>query len=263
MLRAVVVSHRSRATLGRCLASLGATPVTVVDNASDDGSAELVERDFPAARLLRSERNLGFGAACNLATREGGADAWFFLNPDAWLVQGTPGDLARRLEQDPGLGAVAPRLVHPDGRPQFVWSTDRGLAGEALQLVRNRFEDRAWNHGAFPRLWRRLVGPGWFSAAALCVRARAFEEIGGFDEGYFLYFEDADLCLRLRRAGHRLDLVPSVVVAHERGGSGAPSHHYRASQRRYYELHRPRWERWVLERWLARREEEGADGTRP
>lgn len=260
-MRAVVVTHNSGSTIARCLRSLAGVETVVVDNASEDRTRDIVGAEFPGVQLVASGKNLGFGAGCNLGVAEAGgsgaadSSSWLFLNPDAWLLEGSPWALEQRLGSEPGMGAVSPALVYPDGRPQFAWSTDRGLLGEALQKLRNPFEAQGWNHGLLPRLWRRLVGPGWLCGAALCVRAEAFEAVGGFDEGYFLYFEDADLCLRLREAGWSLGLEEKVIVAHAGGGSGGGSteRHYRDSQRRYYSLHRPRWEQRVLERYLARR----------
>lgn len=266
MISALVVSYNTRGELRRCLerlaAELGPDDETiVVDNASDDDSAAMVERDFPACRLLRLPENLGFGAANNRGAEAARGDALLLLNSDAWLAPGALDLLRRRLDEDERLALVAPQLRYPDGRLQFAWSPETGVLGEAIQMARNRFEDRPWCHGALRRLLRTFLGPGWYSAACVLVRKAAFDQVGGFDEGFFLYFEDVDLSRRLRRAGWRLTLEPGATAFHVKGASrGEPEAvgtasdlAYRRSQVRYYRLHRPVWEYRVLRRRLRRK----------
>jgi GT2 family glycosyltransferase len=258
VISAVVVSYQSAATLGRCLASLpppepGRCELLVVDNASTDGSLELVRREHPGARLLALAANVGFGAAVNRAAAEARGDAMLLLNADAWLMPGALDALARRLASRPRLAWVAPRLVYPDGRPQFAWEPEVSLLGEAARKLRNRFESRQWSHTVLPRVLRPL-GPGWFTAACALVRREAFRDVGGFDERFFLYFEDTDLCLRLRRAGWELAQEPAARVVHVSAGSGggaAAAAAYRQAQLAFYAAHRPRWEGWVLRRYLG------------
>ena len=298
----VVVNHNAGPHLGHCLERLRAVAdewrmrsarleTVVVDNASTDGSLEAVrelddQEPAPAMRLIASARNLGFGAACNLAARETAGRYLLLLNPDAWIDAMSLQRLVEALEADSRLGVVAPGLHYPDGSLQSGWAPPVGVVGEAIQKFRNRFEGRAWNHGLLPRLLRPLLGQGWFSAACLLVRRRAFEEVGGFDEGFFLYFEDADLGLRLGRAGWRQRQVEQARARHirgvttsgrtvegrcpreERGGRRRPEltvdveREYRASQLRYYRLHRPRWEGRYLRRRLRRRYGTLEDGAR-
>jgi N-acetylglucosaminyl-diphospho-decaprenol L-rhamnosyltransferase len=261
MISVVVVNHDGAPLLARCLGSLAPPPgeeveAIVVDNASGDCSPELVRRRFPAVRLLALPDNVGFGAAVNRGAAVARGEALLLLNNDAWLAEGCLAALAARLAGDPGLAWVAPRLSYPDGRPQTVWSPDVGLLGEAVQLVRNGLEGRAWNHGALTRCLQTVLGPGWYTAACALVRREAFEAVGGFDEGFFLYFEDSDLCLRLRRAGWRLAQEPAARASHAltRGWrSGRVELEYRRSQLRFYALHRPRWEAAVLRRYLRAR----------
>jgi GT2 family glycosyltransferase len=259
MISALVVAYDSGATLGRCLASLpppspDRLEIVVVDNGSSDGSMAEVRRENPAARVLELGANLGFGAAVNRGAAEARGDELLLLNADAWLLPGALEALERRLVADPHLAWVAPRLYYPDGRPQFVWEPQVGVLGEAARKVRNRFERREWSHTLLPRALTVLLGPGWFTAACALVRHTAFDEVGGFDERFFLYFEDSDLCLRLRRAGWRLALEPAARVVHVSAGSGggrAAAAAYRRSQLAFYEQHRPRWARRVLRRYLG------------
>lgn len=269
----LVVNYNAGPHLGHCLERLcevakewpapdAGLEIVVVDNASTDGSLEAVrklEDPAPAVRLIASARNLGFGAACNLAARETAGRYLLLLNPDAWTDAASLRRLVDALDADARLGVVAPSLHYPEGSPQFVWAPPVGIVGEAIQRFRNRFEGRAWNHGLLPRLLRPLLGQGWFSAACLLVRRSAFEEVGGFDENFFLYFEDADLCLRLAK-DWRQRQVKGARAWHLRGvTTGRPGNRllsaeverfYRASQLRYYDRYRPRWERSYLRRRL-------------
>ncbi len=265
MISVLVVNRNGAQWLERCLGSLGEplpedVEVVLVDNASTDGSLELVRRRFSHARVLRMAHNVGFAVANNLAAACSDGDALLLLNNDAWLAEGSLARMRGRLESDPGIGLVAPRLLSPEGRPRFVWAPDRGLLGEALQRLRNPFEGRAFNHGPVERLLRALLGPGWYTAACVLVRRRAFDEVGGFDPSFFLYFEDADLCLRLRERGWRLAGEPAAVAVHAGGAAArdpATELRYRQSQVHFYEKHRPLAERRLLRRYLDRRYPEG------
>ena len=284
---ALVVNHNAGDWLRLCLESLQAIAeawraddagkpgsragleAVVVDNASVDGSTAAV-REFESAaspalpvRLIEAGRNLGFGAACNLAAAKSAGRHLLLLNPDAWIDEESLRRLVEAQESDQRLAVAAPSLLYADGSRQFVWAPPVGVLGEAIQRFRNRFENAGWNHSLLPRLLKPSVGAGWYTAACLLVRRSAFEEVGGFDEEFFLYFEDADLCLRLQRAGFRQRLVAEARAWHVRGAvTGADRERrltpgverfYRASQLRYYDVHRPGWEGAVLRRRLRRR----------
>jgi len=259
VISAIIVNHNGRGHLQRCLESLAcsgqALEVLVVDNASTDGSLDLLREDFPQVTLLEQDRNLGFGAANNLAAAAAGGEALLLINADAWLEEGALEHLAARLASHDRNGLAAPRLLYPDGRRQFAWSPERGAMGEALQLLRNRFESSAWAHGPLARVLSRLAGRRWYTAACVLVRTDAFREVGGFDERFFMYFEDVDLCVRLEAAGWRLVEEPKAVARHGGGFARHPEVDdlYRPSQLRYYAIHRPRWERRLVERRLRRR----------
>ncbi len=261
MISIILVNYDGRDHLRNALERLGPPAgnvheVVVVDNASSDGSATMVAEEFPFARLLALEQNLGFGAANNRGAEVVPGDDLLLLNSDAWLDEGALEALAKELTEDPAVAAVVPDLRYPDGRRQFAWAPETGVLGEAMQMLRNRFEDRPWAHRVPPPWMRPLLGPGWVSAACVLVRRLAFDQVSGFDEDLFLYFEDVDLSRRLRLSGWRFAIAGGAVAYHVKGGS-RPSRRgeieYRRAQLYYYRKHRPRWENRYLRRRLRRK----------
>jgi GT2 family glycosyltransferase len=254
----IVVAYNSRDTIEQALQSVvdstiaDEMEIVVVDNASSDGSAALVRQRFPSCRVIEPGENLGFGRACNVAASETQSEYILLLNPDAWVEPTCVERLRAAMVADEKLAWAAPRLFYPDGRPQFNWAPTISIFGEAVQQLRNRFESRACVHGAVPWVLRAMGSRGWYTAACGLVRRRAWNDVGGFDPGFFLYFEDADLGVRLRKAGWLAAPVESAVALHDRRKPGAASEtlvRYRESQLRYYRLHRPRWEnRYVVKR---------------
>lgn len=245
----VIVSYNTREDVLDALRSLRATDAgpletIVVDNASADGSADAVRAAFPEVTLIRNAGNVGFGAACNQALRVARAPRVLLLNPDARLLPGALAALLGRLEAERDLGAIAPLTRNPDGTPQVSFGPALGLVSEWRQRrlvdgVRRR-DPRAL--AAAGALVRRERSPDWLSAACLLLRTQALREVGGFDEDYFLYEEDADLGLRLRRAGWRLLHFPGAEATHVLGGSTgqAPARtrlHYQRSHLVYYRKH--------------------------
>ena len=250
MISVLVVNHDGRDHLRHCLERLAAQrdsygEIVVVDNASTDGSAEMVRESFRACRLVALDDNVGFGAANNRAAKAARGGYLLLLNSDAWLGDGALPHLAAALDADPGLALAAPELRYPDGRRQFAWAPETGVLGEALQMLRNRFESRRWAHRLPPRWLRPFLGPGWYSAACVLLRREAFEAVGCFEEDIFMYFEDVDLSRRLRLAGWKLATVPEAVAYHVKGGSRRSDRgeiEYRRAQLYYYSKHRPAWE---------------------
>jgi N-acetylglucosaminyl-diphospho-decaprenol L-rhamnosyltransferase len=223
---AVVVSYNAREHLLRCLRALepdAALPleVIVVDNASADGSAAAVREAFPAARVLEAGANLGFSRANNLGIREAEAPYVLLLNPDAELRPGSITALVGLLEEHGDIGIAGPRTLSGDGSPQvsFGEGLTPFLEWRQQALVRGV---RARRPEALSRA-REAAGaqsePGWISGACMMARRSALLAVGGFDEAFFLYEEDVDLCLRLRRAGWRIVFTPTAEVVHHLGRS--------------------------------------------
>jgi hypothetical protein len=259
MISVVIANHNGEEHLARCLGSIDGselvTEVLLVDNGSRDGSLDVVTSRFPSVRILEQKTNLGFAAANNLAAEQARGEALLLLNVDAWLAPRALELLFARIEADPGLGLVAPRLRYPDGGLQFTWSPARGILGEVMQRLRNPFETNSLVHGRLARAFARLAGRTWYTAACVLVRTTAYRAVDGFDDDFFMYFEDVDLCIRLEKAGWRLTQEPRAIVTHVGGfkrSEGVDSL-YRPSQLRFYRTRRPAWESRYVEMRLRRR----------
>lgn len=232
-----IVTFESAAHLRRCLAGLpGEARAIVVDNASTDGSADLGAE--LGAEVIRNPDNRGFAAAANQGARVGEGEAILFLNPDAVIDADNLALLTAALHEAPRVAAVAPRLVHPDGRDQRAWwplPSPRETWREALGLHRLR-PATVDADGTVPF----VVG------ACLLVRRSAFEQLGGFDERFWLYGEDADLCRRAWEAGWQVRLVPGARAGHVGGASaegapGAAFEHFQRGAEHFIGKHHGRW----------------------
>jgi GT2 family glycosyltransferase len=223
-----IVSWNTRDLLERCLRSLqpyaerGTAEVWVVDNASSDGSAELVRERFGWVNLIASEENLGFGRAVNLVAERTSTPWIATANADIALRPGAIEALLEAGERDPGAGAIAPRLVVPNGDTQhsvFAFPTIPFAFVVATGLFRlsRKLADRC----ALPGHWdsERARRVPWAVAAFLLVRRKAWDEVGGFDERQWMYAEDLDLGWRLRQAGWATRYEPSAVVDHANAAS--------------------------------------------
>jgi len=208
----VVVTHQSRPTLQAALDLLPAEArVVVVDNASSDGTLDVASP--VAAQLVRNAENRGFAAAANQAAKLGRAEVLVFLNPDARIDKESLDMLVAELDSFPRVAVAGPRLVGIDGAPQRAWwpfPSPLATWVEALGLhrLRRRTEGR---HGEVPF----VVG------ACMAVRRRAFEELGGFDERFWLYGEEADLCQRAWLRGWQVHFVAGATATHVGGASAA------------------------------------------
>jgi N-acetylglucosaminyl-diphospho-decaprenol L-rhamnosyltransferase len=250
---AVVVNYEAGAALRRCVESLladtsaGAAPrVVVVDNGSSDGSAAAVEHAFPAVTVLHPGQNLGYARAANLGIRATDAPVVAVCNPDLEVGDGTAAAMLSRFAAEPDLAAAGPMIRNPDGTiypsaravPHLRDAVGHGLFG----LVRptNRFTRRYRQLDADPRRRRDV---DWVSGAAVWLRRDAIAGVGGWDERYFMYVEDVDLCWRLRRAGWRVGYEPAGSVMHVRGATTA-RHPYRMIAEHHRSLLRFAARRW-------------------
>jgi N-acetylglucosaminyl-diphospho-decaprenol L-rhamnosyltransferase len=225
----VVVSFNTREVLRACLESLRAAEVleiVVVDNGSTDGSVEMVRRDFPRVRLVEAA-NRGYGAAGNLGFRATTSEYVLLLNSDTVVEEGGIEALGEYLDQQPRAAVVGPRLRNPDGSLQPSCSAFLGTFRLTLEKspLGKLLAHLPWIRNNVLLLWSphdRARRVPWVLGAALAVRRSAFEAIGGFDESYFMYAEEADLCYRLRREGWETHFAPVTDIVHLGGASTAP-----------------------------------------
>lgn len=257
----LIVSYDTSDLLRRCLASLAdADEIVVVDNGSSDGSVEMARHEFPDVVLVASGVNRGFGAGVNEAARHATSDCFLLLNPDAQIGPGSLPQMVELLAQRPGAGAIGFRQVDAAGVFQLSFGPAPSLLLEFVRMVVQRRLDRGDVRLArfIDHCFSRPCRVPWVTGSSLLLRREAFEAVGGFDEGYFLYFEDADVCQRLSSRVGPIWYDPTVTVVHHRGASAVGRRrevmrHYRASQRRYWQQHGGRISAWLVDRYLGRR----------
>jgi N-acetylglucosaminyl-diphospho-decaprenol L-rhamnosyltransferase len=260
----IVVSYNSAADLPMSLGSLERLPVSrtiVVDNSSTDASLQIASR---YTSEVLSMPNVGFGKAINAAVAYApDADAYLLLNPDCALTPEGYAPLCQALETDPGLGVVAPLMRYPDGRLGISSGPEASVAKEWLAALRvDHLVPRRLKSALLrSRLLRRRIpmlayldtGPSdpirevaWVSGFCMLIRATAWRSVGGFDPDFFLYFEDVDLCKRLRRHNWTVASVGTSIADHRESTSTSAvgkNPLYRSGMVVYFNKHGKRVER--------------------
>jgi GT2 family glycosyltransferase len=206
--------------------------VILVDNGSTEPGALSWTSGFPSLQVHRLAGGRGFGAANNEGARAANGEFLLFLNNDSVIIQEVLNPIERYFRAHPACGAIGLGLLNADGTPQNSVGKWPSILNEwKMKHHRKLYSEDEYN------------SVDWVTAAAVAVRREVFERIGGFDERFFMYFEDADLCRRIRNAGWEVHFVPSVRVIHLKGGSqerGMPPairFEYRRSQLLYYCSH--------------------------
>jgi N-acetylglucosaminyl-diphospho-decaprenol L-rhamnosyltransferase len=229
----VIVSYNTREWLATCLGSLPAASkehtyeVIVVDNASRDGSADVVAEEFPQARLVRNEENVGFGRAVNQGAALARGAYLLLLNPDGYLAAGALDALVRFASDNPQYVIVGGRTVTPSGEldPRSCWAAPTlwSLWCSATLLSTLRPGSPWFDPEAMGRFHRDHARPvDIVTGCLLLVALPDWRKLGGFDERYFVYGEDADLCLRATaQTGRRCAITPEAVMVHAVGASSA------------------------------------------
>jgi N-acetylglucosaminyl-diphospho-decaprenol L-rhamnosyltransferase len=230
----VVVNYESGEALGHCVASLSAespAELVVVDNGSTDGSIEALRARFPDVAVLVTGQNLGYGAAANRGAAATTAATVLVCNPDLEVRPGALATLFEALESHHRLAVVGPLIRNPDGGrypsarrfPSMVDAAGHALLG--IFAPDNRFT-RSYQQPHLGSGEAELQVVDWVSGACFLIGREAFESVGGFDETYFMYAEDVDLCWRLGRNGWHVAYVPGAEVTHVQGVS-TDRHPYR------------------------------------
>jgi GT2 family glycosyltransferase len=254
----VIVNHNTRDQLRACLDSIqydAQREVIVVDNASCDGSVEMVRTDYHWVTLVANQMNPGYGAGANQGIARSNAEYVLLLNSDTRLEPGALGALEHYLDQHTPVAIVGPRLANIDGTlqascypfptPGNVFLEESGF-GRWIRLV-------PFLRGTYLRTWshNRARSVPWVLGAALAIRREAFEEVNGFSELFFMYYEEVDLCYRLRGAGWQVHFAPVTTVTHVGGASTKQRRvemivQVYASLKQFYRRHYSRLQRILL-----------------
>ena len=229
VISAVIVNYNAGHFLRDCLDSLLACPleieIIVVDNASADGSLDALVAS-PKLTIIRNSQNLGFSAGCNVGIKVASADHLLFLNPDCTFLPGTITQLLGYLKTHDQVGMVGGLLVDPDGTEQA--GGRRAVPTPWRALVRaigltcfsgrwpKLFDDFHLHKQPLPK---EPIEVEAITGACMLIKRGALENVGLWDEGYFLHCEDLDYCMRFRENGWKIAFVPGAMIVHERGGS--------------------------------------------
>jgi GT2 family glycosyltransferase len=249
-----IVSYNTRELLQRCLTSIQLAAkhddvrvqVVVADNGSTDGSLEMVAQEFPSVERLELKENLGYGRANNKAFEKATGRYFFILNSDTEVPPGSLRNLLEFLDDNPKVGALGAKLVLPDGSTQISWAREQGLLWvicEQFYLDRLPFIKQLIFGSTHAGSHDRIRRVDQVCGAALLVRSEVFKEVKGFDPAFFMYYEDTDLCIRIRRAGHDIFFLPSAPILHHLGGSSQDAQQRAQmiasyNQSRYYYFYR-------------------------
>jgi N-acetylglucosaminyl-diphospho-decaprenol L-rhamnosyltransferase len=231
---AVIVNYESGPALVRCVEGIRSEAtggLVVVDNGSTDGSLDDVRHRFPEVEVLTTGRNLGYGAAANRGVAATTAEFVLVCNPDLEVGPGALATLARALSDRPECGVVGPLIRTSDGArypsarrfPSLVDAAGHALLG--IFAPDNRFT-RSYQQTHLDQAGDQPLTVDWVSGACFLARRTAFEQVGGFDEAFFMYLEEVDLCWRLADAGWKVAYVPAAEVTHLQGVS-TERHPYR------------------------------------
>lgn len=260
-LSVIIVNWNARDCLSECLTSIEQQSVDllletwVVDNGSTDGSVELIRARFPWVKLLVNQENQGFARASNQAVSLAKGRYLLFLNPDTQLLPECLRVMVRFLDGHPCTGAVAPQVLFPEGRIQpscrrfptlgaVFWEAtglDRALPRHPLF---GRYLMGDWDHQSLCPVDQPM-------GACLMTRRSALDQVGPFDERFFLFFEEVDLCRRLRSAGWDIFFVPQAQIIHHCGHSTGQNYRraswlFHSSRYKYFRKHFGRSQEWLV-----------------
>ena len=249
----IVVTFNSVEEIDGCLQSLVGhtdpfpTTITVVDNASRDGTADHVRQRWPSVQVIDSGGNLGFAKSNNLGIRATQSDYVLLMNPDTVAAPGAIRALVRGLAAQPEAAIAGARLLSDGGFPELSWGAAITPWTETRQMIVSRLYRRKIRSVVrrMEHLSRQAREVDWVSGACMVIRRADLEAVGGLDERYFMYNEDVDLCVELKQRGRGTLYVAGAEVLHYRGKS-APKNpelerHRQLSHVAYYEKHLPGW----------------------
>jgi hypothetical protein len=244
----VIVNYRTAGLTIRCVKSIVGVgiperDILIVDNCSQDDSVELISSNLPNARIIRSERNAGFGAGVNLGMRSTDAKYVLILNPDTVFISNFISDVTGILEADHSIAVIGLNLLNPDLSPQYSARRFYSILDIVIRRTRLR-RLQPWKSLNDRHLMKRQLHSGaifdadWVLGTGFVIRRAVFDNLKGMDEGYFLYMEDVDLCARVWQSRNRVVCLPtaSIIHDHQRRSarspmSKAPWLHFRSLRR--------------------------------
>lgn len=226
----LIVNYNAGRFLAECLASIRTQTccsyeIIVVDNASTDGSVAMVRHRFPDVTVVENARNVGFAAANNQASRLAGGRYLFLLNPDTLMLPAAIDRLVEFMDTNPAVGVCGPRTLDGEGEAEpsffsfptfwnFFWTNLRYTPLRPVALQYSPLHVYSWGEN------QRRDGD-WVHGCSLLIRADLYRRLGGLDEAFFMYFEEIELCHRVREAGYTIAYVPQATIVHYGGGSSS------------------------------------------
>jgi GT2 family glycosyltransferase len=221
-----IITCNTRDLLRECLGSVlmeNPYEIVVVDNGSTDGSVQMMKTEFPSVALVALEQNIGFGAASNRGIQRCRSEHIYLINADTKVKPGSLQVLNRYLESHPEAAMIGPRMLNPDGTLQtscfyyptplhvFLYISGSYKLIPHLPILKKRSLQKVAT--------QTPMAVPWIHGAALAFRREQVQSLGGFDEDFFLYFEEVDLCYRLRLQGQQMHFVPQAAIIHVGGGT--------------------------------------------
>ena len=259
----ILVNYNGSHFLHKCLNSIqkfgdfNNSEVIILDNASTDISTNIVANNFPLFKMICSETNLGFGKANNLAVKSSGGEYLLFLNTDTVLMENTPKILLDYLSLNKNIGIISPQVTFDNGRYQLSSGNLPNLFTEFVDKIRYSFDNRFHNFLSkfYEEKYSTVKEVGWATGACMMMRRDVFERVGGFDESFFMYFEDKDICKRVKELGYKVIYYPETTIIHLLGGSShgiknSVNTYYRKSQLYYYQKHLGKFQTTILKLYL-------------
>lgn len=234
----IIISFNTKKYILDCLESISkflpkakaSFEVIVIDNGSSDGSPAAIKKQFPQVKLIESKDNLGFGKANNIAAKLASGKYLLFLNSDALIIDDSFKKVIDYLEKNKKIGIVGPKILLPDGSCQ---PASYGDEPSLFSLLWSKFKRKNEEP--------KKQGVGWVTGACLFIRRNLFKKLHGFDDQFFMYFEDIDLCMSAKKAGYKVVVYPDAKVMHLLGKSLKSNLErkklYWDSQKRFYQKH--------------------------
>ncbi|MBI1937985.1 MAG: glycosyltransferase family 2 protein [Ignavibacteriales bacterium] len=263
MLSIIIVQYNNQFLTEQCIRSIkehcsGEYEIILVDNGSSNSNPEKIKSEFPEVKLIVNEKNEGFGKANNLGSKIANGDILLLLNNDTIVTSDFVEKISLIFSADDKLGAIGPQLLNHDGTLQLSWSKLPSFVNEFITKIES---DLFYKNNNFVkknagRKYQRQRYVDFITAAALFIRKNLYEQINGFDENFFMYFEDSDFCLRIKEAGKKIVYYPDIKIIHLRGASSSKNiesfikRQYRLSQLYYYQKHKGGLEQLLLKLYL-------------